>query len=126
MQAFGCEWCKAWLCVQDEGGGMYFKSVESVTMSSCLFSGNRANVFVCSVLLGMHELHCVPCFAVSAFALQVSGCCGCGRMNVRSAERCFVAVERWWHVFHLREICDTDKLLVLREHCRKLRVLDLA
>ena len=73
----------------------------------------------------VHELHCVPCFAVSAFALQVYECCGCGRIAVRSAERYFVAGGRWWHVLYLREIGDTDELLVLRDHCRKLRVLGL-
>ena len=45
---------------------------------------------------------------------------------VAAAERCCVAVGGWWHILYLREIGDTDKLLVLREQCRKLRVLGLA
>ena len=43
-----------------------------------------------------------------------------------AAERCYVAESGWWHVLYLREIGDTDELLVLREHCRKLHVLGLA
>ena len=70
------------MCGQHSGGGVHFVSVESVTLTSCSFSGNRVKVCVCLVWLehvraALHYQRCPLCCMLAAVQARRHTRCAC-------------------------------------------------